>query len=878
MESAGYESPRIDSANALCASHLTTLNVQLIASGKLIVSSQTIPQAGLTRLCSPRDDVTDVLGVQPGTDLWLCPNGTIARLVTANIDSPTVPSPGYSAAENTPAKRTQWKLDVLQWLSNFGLQIDSVDEETWVEVEVWEPLFSRLAGEAWRQSDDSQYGLPLKRILWPARFCFRRVSPSATTSRCQNFLDDPLDFAERWSATSSSLKLNQDAQNNPVSESQPRDLEMPSPRNDYPENMESLSRIAQYPDLQTINLVYPTPPDGATALGLNTANSDAFPDDPEFGLPQVPGQNTTIGRPGLSPDDAPASGLGVGSGLYDASDDEDLFGDINEKDFGSKGITDADFSFFDEPGPLEDIDNGVDDQEPLRVAQESNNSEAEGVVDEKLPGDSTSGTLGYAELPPPGLEQKEQNAFPDQERMDLKHSVQLRGRTGQTISPPLSPMEIKKILFSGSDTKHSDHAQVSCKHGHYHPVVFEGKLEDWDQKYGTTGKFWFSSKDASGLSNEASDVIPTIGLPPRGRHTTTAARPIKHADHNFQPELTVGRLRSASSSSSGSSYDSHAMVSERVPTPMGLPPLKRKRAPSDPEIPSAASPEKSSWPDTESTFRTENATFLGNFLANFSDWSLTGYFSALQPPQLPALIRREEQMEVAQLVADQITQSSLDHGLDGRIGLLDLQNEGLPLRMYLDDTTFLGETTHLDLKGYTSVQEDMAPNSSQQPSKDTKGLISKIPAPHVRVRRGKEFLEALPPTASFWETFGLEPAHGPKDVSAYCIHPHAASKAADVFLKRLGLLYQSCSLGTHIRGDKSKAFDQGLGTWETGSSGNYVAMMHTLRTMCEELGTCFLSCIQALAYASQEPRCHKLLQVRRIALSTSSIHSPTLQQ
>jgi hypothetical protein len=34
---------------------------------------------------------------------------------------------------------------------------------------------------------------------------------------------------------------------------------------------------------------------------------------------------------------------------YDESDEEDLFGEMNERDFGSKGITDADFSFFDDP-------------------------------------------------------------------------------------------------------------------------------------------------------------------------------------------------------------------------------------------------------------------------------------------------------------------------------------------------------------------------------------------------------------------------------------------------------------------------------------------------------------------------------------------------
>ncbi|KAF7519907.1 hypothetical protein PCG10_009675 [Penicillium crustosum] len=857
VEKSGYESPHINNDNILSNSCLTTLNIQLTMSGTITVSAQSISQAGITRLCSPHEDISERIDVQPGIDLWLCPNGTIAKLVTANIDSSTVPSLSYPASGNLFAKKIQWKLDVVQWLRNFGLHIGSIDEEPWVEVEVWEPFFARLAGEAWRQSDDSQSALPLKRMLWPARFCFRRASSSNFSSGAQaSLLDEPLDFAERWSTMASSLKLDDishTAQNTPITQDpQPKDQEMPSPLKPEPlESIESLSRIAQYPDLQSTNLVYPTPPDGTAVVGLNNPNpSEAFADDSDFGLPHTTQRNPRRNAPGSDMSPVQNIGVGIGTGRYDASDEEDLFGEMNERDFGSKGITDADFSFFDDPDfdGMEGNSLVEDADEALEAPHPPVEPEAEAMVDAEP-------SPNQPQEIPIEVETHEAHASPiydeaprlSEEPMapeELAHSPM--DRTGQTISPPLSPVEVKKILFPGPEEDDHQQSTDNRGQGHYHPVEFEKKLGDWDRKYGAAGKFWFSGGGSLDTLNQTS-AIPTIGMPHRGRSSANAPGSSKERN---KPSLSLAQsengLRSASVSSDDSD-DSIEIMSEHVPTPAAvpsIPSLKRKRAPSESDIISIASQEKS-LPVTEAspTYAAENSTFLGNFLANFSDWTLTGYFSAFPPQQLPVLFRREGQLEIAQLLVDQITQSSLKHPLDGQIGLFDLESESLSLQA-LEDTTLLGETSKMDFKRYTSLQDEFVANQPQQqppqhpaPPKETpKSFISKLSAPHIRVRRGKEYLEALPPAVSFWETFGLEPAHGPKNISAYCIHPQAASKAADVFLTRFGLLYQSCNLGTHIRGDDSVAFEDGLRPWKSETS-SYESMMQVLKRTCEQLGS-----------------------------------------
>lgn len=823
-------------------------------AGTITVSAQTISQAGILRLCNPRDGITPSLIAKPGVDVWLCPNGTIARLVTANVDPSNALSPNNPLPAINSAKQIQWKSDVLRWLQNFGLNVGAADEEPWVEVEVWEPFFARLAGEAWRQSDENPSMLPLKRMLWPARFCFRRASSSKSSSRVQtSLLDEPLDFAEQWSTVTGSLNLDAavNLQNTPIAqEPQPRDLEMsPSPKVEPTEHIESLSRIAQYPDLQSANLVYPTPPDGAVPVGPSApSTSEAMADGPDFGISRGHQQSS---RRNFEDTDSPLiqnNATGVGTGRYDASDEEDLFGEISGRDFGSKGIADADFSFFDDP----DFEGMGGDEQSEEFEQAHQPSPGQSYVDPDAMADEVqSPNL----LPEPTITQEEHLSPAHEKPSESPDQIKLRDeltqspidRAPQTISPPLSPIEVKKILFPG--TQVAGHTQPTDHRGqgHYLPVTFEHRLGNWDQKYGAAGKFWFST-DNPLEDGVQSSTIPTIGLPRRTRGSANGSITKDRSAVGTSVAKIEQDLRSTSVSSdeSDDSDDSVEMLSEPAPTPKTIPTipsLKRKRAPSDSDLLSIASPAKSmAGNDTNPPSATENSIFLGNFLANFSDWTFTGYFSAFTPQQHPVLLRREHQLQVAQLLVDQITQSSLKHSLDGHIGLFDLESQCSSLQP-LEDIRLPGDASKLDLKKYISLQDELFASQSQQPQSQAqpphkdfpKSLIYKLPAPHVRIRRGKEFLEALPPTVSFWETFGLEPAHGAKDISAYCIHPQIASKAADAFLTRFGLLYKSCNLGNHTRGEFSMAFEDGLRPWQS-ESPRYESMMQVLKGMCEELG------------------------------------------
>lgn len=862
VERDGYASPMINNDTPSAIPSVTTLHIQLTAIGKLTVSSRTVAQPGISRLRCSWDQPDEVRDIDPGTDIWLSPNGTIARLVTPNPDSPAVPSP--NPVVNT-ARHTQWKSTVLEWLRNFGLCVTSIEEEIWVEVEVWEPFYAKLAGEVYRQNQENQSATPLKRVLWPARYCFRRAKSTPlgySTEGASLISGDPVDVAAEWIEAANSIPMEVDSKLCPDhQEDQTHGQEASPSKFDFPEGIETLSRIAQYPDLQTASLVYPTPPDGPIAMGFNHSNTEAFADDSDIGLSQLQ-KERTFGDgerpPSENPFDpdmtmgvGPSPGLVVGSGLYDTNDD-DLFEDMNERDFGAKGITDADFNFFDDPGF-----GGMDNSTPVGNIQGTPQATA-GLEEPKM--DTTTHyelPENHSENQPPAVREDVSQEIGNTPAMSSKETVPRddsgtpRNGNSQPISPPLSPVEVKRILFSGPK-QDNHHGKEGQKHNHYNPVTFDRSMSDWDQKYGSDGKFWFSSSKNSSVTNPVDSVseIPTIGIPSRsGKFKTLAESPGKLLNDNTTPSsgLKQGQ-RSSSVSSNDTSGSSDDMAPENDSDPPVLTSLKRKRAPSSSDSsPSSPGGLRKDTDQEIPTDKVDSSTFLGNFLSVFSDWSMVGYFSASQNQALPVLPRRKQQVQIGQLLVDQVAYSSLNHNLDAEIAVPDLENEIYFLGTSLEEMAIMNESGKLDLKGFVSLQDGCfsPPDSDEAVSGQTTqrkdgetGVISKIPPPHLRVRRGKDYLEALPPIVSFWETFGLEPAHGAKDISAYCIYPRNAAAPADSFLERFGLLYSNCNLGEHVRGERSEAFERGLAPWGAVSAGgsSYSDMMQSLGSLCEDLG------------------------------------------
>jgi mediator of RNA polymerase II transcription subunit 13 len=143
----------------------------------------------------------------------------------------------------------------------------------------------------------------------------------------------------------------------------------------------------------------------------------------------------------------------------------------------------------------------------------------------------------------------------------------------------------------------------------------------------------------------------------------------------------------------------------------------------------------------------------------------------------------------------------------------------------------------LNLRSYLTLDDTTTgkkKDASTQGRPSATGGLFKLNQPHVRIHRGNGYLETLPPAVSFWETFGLEPLLGRKDVLPFCIFPENTAADAAAFMERMGSTYSTASLGGHSTfGDSD-----GLIPWALtpGVERDYRSLLLNLQDVFKHLG------------------------------------------
>ncbi|OJD19545.1 hypothetical protein AJ78_00517 [Emergomyces pasteurianus Ep9510] len=901
LDENGHRSGEDDSPCAQkFTSFLSTLDINMTSKGRLVISLSTLPQPGLEQLC--RGSESDKPATCPNDDLWLAPSGILCRLTSIEEYQSTpsnIVSSGHVGATRHEAElpagknianTREWKRTVTEWLKTFGLYLNDPETELWVGVEI--NMLDRPFHDTFSKSTSNhRTALPFIQILWPAKLCFSRSRSKVTvpinpTEFFSGQAESPLQFAERWvnepfprghpfghNKTSDGSSEHEKQQPKPSAPSPPR-----LDRSGIPE---SLARTITLPEAQLASAVYPTPPGGALtqnmgativsetlgasttdALNYPSAQSDSIYNETSGSTAYFRG-NSELLHPSL--DGAPPE-LGIGSGLYDTAADEDFFGAMDVANFDSKGITEADFNFFDEPhfaGVAGDLDMKTEEPETLQQHTESNfttpynSNTAMSITEPDHSNTDQSHSLttsnGDAYIKRSTVSSLVATAGDGQisgGTAELDHVASTHGRRRRPISPPLSPVQIKKILspevppLPKSKSFKSEISKIHAVQNQYSPVIFQPKLWSSDKKYKMDGRFWFTPGRAHvtpNLSSYPSD-IPTIGFPEKGRKGRRKPPLIRALSGPLVSENSPeADVQSPCVSSSDSSDD--GSVTDRGSSPSS-PPItafhpKRKRdydgggnsTPSSLERHTQASDED------HKPLNEHQLALLGVFLSEAVDWPLTGYFSRKKNDVFPVFSRREDLLQIAQLVVDQITQSSLPHIHDDlhQPDWVDDWGDVLS-RSLFDNNDDLGLMSKLDLRTYATLED--GPNSRKDTASlkpNVAGSICKICCPHVKVHRGSDYLEILPPAIGFWETFGLEPLQGEKNIIPFCIYPPNATEAADTFMDRLGLVYSSGNFGSHSRPNKVN----GLVPWSlnAASDQDYTSLMHALNVSCENLGS-----------------------------------------
>lgn len=204
--------------------------------------------------------------------------------------------------------------------------------------------------------------------------------------------------------------------------------------------------------------------------------------------------------------------------------------------------------------------------------------------------------------------------------------------------------------------------------------------------------------------------------------------------------------------------------------------------------------------------------------SDISGVSLSQLFLDPEPLLLDMGLSDEDVIQIAQIVADQAATGSLDifNASDFEPATLSASEKRSELSIHARDAfyTLEGIITHffedampVRLKGLLDIQD--LPILSQFIPRHVTGRegnsetirpsnLYQIPSPHLEVQRADNKLSVLPSAISFWESLGLSPCSGSKNINAICVFPGWSGMGDNVkaFMDRVKSIYELLKLGT----------------------------------------------------------------------------------
>lgn len=385
-----------------------SLDVRLTTGGTLLVVPNSFPRRELTSE-STFLDYLDNQTLSSGTEIWLAPGGKLGRYMgkeAADIlaiegDESQIdfnePLHQVGSSPNTQINEVirEWKTNLVAWLSRQGVRAQSPRKRwSWVRVEVTiEPVENQIAISANPQTDVDNSAI----ILWPEWLCFTRAKSDSEviSTHSGSFVkrdepidlvgvqfgkqySDPLAFSKEWYTQSEGRNREIDLrrkkrQADELSARVQADISSSATRR-MSNNL--LFQPLNGGDINSTGGIYPTPPDGALGQGVGEADSlNAFEASPANLHSSVdPSQGNATLRSGAETTDgndygnevqsteleesqetraerknSTASVFDLTSGNFSTGDGGLVFGHLDEDMFNEIGVTEADFSFFDDP-------------------------------------------------------------------------------------------------------------------------------------------------------------------------------------------------------------------------------------------------------------------------------------------------------------------------------------------------------------------------------------------------------------------------------------------------------------------------------------------------------------------------------------------------
>ncbi|KAL7924726.1 mediator complex subunit 13 C-terminal domain-containing protein [Trichoderma austrokoningii] len=203
--------------------------------------------------------------------------------------------------------------------------------------------------------------------------------------------------------------------------------------------------------------------------------------------------------------------------------------------------------------------------------------------------------------------------------------------------------------------------------------------------------------------------------------------------------------------------------------------------------------------------------------SDLSGVSLSQLFLDPEPLLLDMGLSDEGVIQVAQIVADQAATGLLDifNASDFEPATLSASEKRSDLSIHARDAfyTLEGIISHffedampVRLKGLLDIQDvpilsQFIPRqiTSREGNSETMrpSNLYQIPSPHLEVQRADTKLSVLPSAVPFWESLGLSPSSGSKNINAICVFPGWSGMGDNVkaFMERVKSLYELLKLG-----------------------------------------------------------------------------------
>jgi len=838
---------------------LATLDISLTSLGTLVVKAYSNPAPGLQMLLENSSSSNTPSKLAPGASLWLAPGGNAAKFHSYN-DEKNLPTSlpiaqiQASATENRPNGISSltiksWQSKCLEWLSTKGLNTSTLEDGGW--------LFVQVVGSHPPYFNGEFQGLPVSEELaivpWPTLLCFQTssIGPRYLQAMSNGPIGprDSLSFAEDWftgkdERAHTISKRQKERQAAEILSKEQADVEA-----------RALQAITYSPATlrrgSNAGAMYPTPPDaphhpiGATPSFDGTVSTPGNPHPFVSHDPGTANQVTTVANDGDA-DLWGSSGKKERNNSAMAfndneneNDNSNMFEDLEGDIFGND-ITDADFSFFDEPDTVVEPDPKPESPiVPLQAPQEAPLlKETEFVKLPELPvldaPDTTMmdvdiSEIQVGEVSAPLLEAEVVENHTEIGKVSSPKIADTQKNPTTSINLPLDKeMVFKRLQRDTSRLVGSTNQKQLRRASLFNRVDFEDALLSVNAKYGAHGQFNFNSKLKPRQATIKTELPQTRYLSSR-RRIRENGQELGH----IARILNQNELDQPTDSREPIDYlmdsDGASQVSEQDDTSHGTndlsvlphPGLKRKWENEDgDDMTSTFDALAMELEHSASTPQSISGSQIPLMEADPADWSLTTYFTSPEPDIQSNILSDIERIATAQILADQAVSGTLRIPRSAGSETPVTSNSIFTGRELISTVasaakSSLRELNSCTMRSYLEIQGIPALNQGlrlpPRPIVNHRGPNAidgarpnnpfPIPPPQLEVRRSDTKLSVLPAAVTFWENLGLGPAKGPKDVSAICVYPNFEGVAAnaDIFLDQMRSVYECSRLGSHDR-------------------------------------------------------------------------------